>query len=41
MTIEYALGQFDRKLVELSCSGLDFEFEGRKQEYKGPLRALV
>ena len=37
MTIEYAAKNFDQRLVELSCRGLDFDFEGRSQLYKEPL----
>jgi hypothetical protein len=40
MTIEYALANLNKKLVELSCMGLAFETEGRDQFYKGPLPTL-
>ena len=41
MTIEYALENFHKKLVGLTCLGLDFDIEGRNQFYKGPVPALV
>ncbi|KAF3034853.1 hypothetical protein E8E11_004379 [Didymella keratinophila] len=37
MVIEYTLQNFDKKLVEMGCEGLDFEVEGRCQVYKAPI----
>ncbi|KAF1959738.1 class I glutamine amidotransferase-like protein [Byssothecium circinans] len=36
MLIEFALKNFDEKLVTLTCAGLDFEIKGRSQSYAGP-----
>ncbi|KAJ4382289.1 hypothetical protein N0V86_002623 [Didymella sp. IMI 355093] len=37
MVIEYTIQNFDTKLVEMGCQGLDFDVEGRSQFYKAPL----
>jgi hypothetical protein len=37
MFIEYTSQNFDRKMVEFGCVGLDFEFKGRSEFYKGEL----
>jgi hypothetical protein len=37
MFIEYTYQNFNKKLVELGCVGLDFDFEGRTSFYKGVL----
>jgi hypothetical protein len=37
MFIEYTYQNFNKKLVELGCVGLDFNFEGRTSFYKGVL----
>jgi hypothetical protein len=37
MFIEYTDRTFDKKLVQLGCIGLDFEYEDRNQFYKRPL----
>lgn len=37
MTIEYALQNFNDKLVEIACNGLEFETKNRSQFYKEPL----
>ncbi|KAH7077768.1 class I glutamine amidotransferase-like protein [Paraphoma chrysanthemicola] len=38
MAIEYTDRNFNKKLVQAGCMGLDFDYEGRtKQFYKGPL----
>jgi hypothetical protein len=36
MVIEYTLQNFEPKLVEMGCQGLDFDVEGRSQFYKAP-----
>lgn len=36
MMIEYTYENFDKKMVELGCAGLDFELHGRKQFYSSP-----
>lgn len=41
MVIEYAAQNFNTKVVEITCLGLDFNFEGRSQFYKAPLVGLV
>jgi hypothetical protein len=41
MVIEYAHQNFNEKIVEMACVGLDFEFEGRSQFYKRPLVSLA
>lgn len=38
--IEYATKNFNEKMVELACAGLDFEFKERSQSYKEPLKAF-
>lgn len=37
MFIEYTYQNFDKKMVEFGCVGLDFDFEGRSEFYKGAL----
>jgi hypothetical protein len=37
MFIEYTSQNFDRKMVEFGCVGLDFEFKGRSEFYKREL----
>jgi len=37
MFIEYTYQKFDKKMVEFGCVGLDFDFEGRSEFYKGAL----
>ncbi|CAO2647800.1 Nn.00g087220.m01.CDS01 [Neocucurbitaria sp. VM-36] len=37
MFIEYTHQNFDKKIVEMGCMGLDFDFHGRSQFYKAPL----
>lgn len=41
MVIEYTCQNFNRKVVEMGCVGLDFDFEGRSQFYKTPLVSLT
>lgn len=41
MFIEYTDLTFDKKLVQMGCVGLDFEYEGRSQFYKAPLMNLA
>lgn len=40
MFIEYTHQNFDKKIVELGCAGLDFALEDRSQFYKAPLPSL-
>ena len=35
--IEFALKNFNEKLVASVCLGLDFELKGRSQTYAGPV----
>ena len=35
MMIEFAKQNFDTKIVEVACAGLEFDVEGRGLEYKG------
>ncbi|CAN9116748.1 unnamed protein product [Alternaria alternata] len=37
MFIEYTYQNFDKKMVEFGCVGLDFDYEGRSEFYKGKL----
>ena len=42
MFIEYTYRNFNPKVVELGCSGLDFDFEGRKNQfYKIPMSKVM
>ena len=41
MVIEYTYQNFNQKVVEIGCVGLDFDFEGRSQFYKRPLVSLA
>lgn len=40
MFIEYTHQTFDKKIVEIGCVGLDFDFHGRSQFYKSPPLSL-
>jgi hypothetical protein len=40
MFIEYTDRTFDKRMVQLGCVGLDFEYENRDQFYKAPLPAF-
>jgi hypothetical protein len=37
MFIEYTSQRFNKKMVEFGCVGLDFDFKGRSEFYKGEL----
>jgi hypothetical protein len=42
MFMEYTYQNFDKKMVEFGCAGLDLDFEGRtRQFYKGELMSLT
>lgn len=41
MVIVYTSQNFNKKVVEMGCIGLDFDFEGRSQFYKAPLASLA
>lgn len=41
MMIEYALQNFNEKLVAQSCGSLEFDIEGRSKAYKGPYKGPV
>ncbi|KAF2687247.1 class I glutamine amidotransferase-like protein [Lentithecium fluviatile CBS 122367] len=41
MVMEYAIGNFNQKMVELACLGLDFDIKGRTQFYKEPLPTIA
>lgn len=41
MVIEYTHQNFNKKVVEMGCVGLDFDFEGRSQFYKTPPMRLA
>ncbi|KAJ4316312.1 hypothetical protein N0V94_005521 [Neodidymelliopsis sp. IMI 364377] len=41
MMIEYTHRNFNKKIVEMGCLGLDFDFEGRSQFYKTPPLSLA
>lgn len=41
MTVEYAKGVFDHKLVAVSCAGLDFDFKGKGKFYAEPYTSVV
>lgn len=41
MVIEYTHQNFNKKVVEMGCVGLDFKFEGRSQFYQAPLLSLA
>jgi hypothetical protein len=41
MTIEYAKKNFNKKMVEMACLGLDFDIQGRGQFYKEPLPTFL
>jgi hypothetical protein len=38
MMIEYAARNFNEKLTQLACVGLDFPYENRSQFYDAPLK---
>jgi putative intracellular protease/amidase len=40
MFIEYTDRTFNKQLVKLGCMGLDFNYEGRSQFYKGPIPSM-
>lgn len=40
MMIEYTDQNYNKDIVKAGCVGLDFEYEGRSQFYKGPALSL-
>jgi hypothetical protein len=41
MFIEYTDRTFDKRLVQVGCVGLDYEYENRSQFYKAPLGIYI